>query len=376
MQDVFSEILGQPRVRDYLRNSTRSNCISHTLLFCGPAGSNKTSAAQILANAILCESGGGDNCQSCKRIKTKAHPDLHFYSPGGSNGYLVEQIREIISIASMSAYSAKNKVFILDRVDMLGSACANALLKTLEEPPLDTYFILLGRTKDGVLPTIVSRCQIVAFRYIPTAEAAGILSQNTGCDLKTATWCIAACAGSISSAIEFVKSNNSKKLRSLVLQTLGMLKRAQDSDIIKYSTDIITAAHLPLDSYKAQCAQEASESKDFLAASALRQLEKSQKRTLNARSMQYYGQIINIVQSWLRDLLMACENMNDYIINEDASNVILELSNFTNSAQVSQALQKAKNAQDAFTKGVSPELCVCAMLFEIREDLYSAGYSS
>ena len=376
MQDVFSEILGQPRVRDYLRNSTRSNCISHTLLFCGPAGSNKTSAAQILANAILCESGGGDNCQSCKRIKTKTHPDLHFYSPGGSNGYLVEQIREIISIASMSAHSAKNKVFILDRVDMLGSACANALLKTLEEPPLDTYFILLGRTKDGVLPTIVSRCQIVAFRYIPTAEAAGILSQNTGCDLKTATWCIAACAGSISSAIEFVKSNNSKKLRSLVLQTLGMLKRAQDSDIIKYSTDIITAAHLPLDSYKAQCAQEASESKDFLAASALRQLEKSQKRTLNARSMQYYGQIINIVQSWLRDLLMACENMNDYIINEDASNVILELSNFTNSAHVSQALQKAKNAQGAFTKGVSPELCVCAMLFEIREDLYSAGYSS
>ena len=376
MKDIFSEILGQSKVRDYLRNSTQSDSVSHSLLFCGPAGSNKTAAAHILANALLCENGASDDCDSCKRIKRKAHPDLHLYSPAGVNGYLVEQVREIISIASLSAHTAKNKVFILDRVDMLGSSCANALLKTLEEPPSDTYFILLGRTKDGVLPTIVSRCQIVAFRYIPTAEAAGILAQNTGCDLKTATWCIAACAGSISSAIEFVKSNNSKKLRSLVLQTLGMLKRAQDSDIIKYSSDIIVAANLPLDSYKAQCAQEASESKEFLAASALRQLEKSQKRTLTARSMQYYGQIIYIVQSWLRDLLMACEGMNDYIINEDASNVILELTNFTNSAQVSQALQKAKKAQDAFTKGVSPELCVCAMLFEIREDLYSAGYSS
>ena len=75
---------------------------------------------------------------------------------------------------------AKSKVSILDRVDMLGTAAANAFLKTLEEPPANVPTVLLGRMRESVLPTIVSRCQVVPFRHIPATEAAGIIRQNTG----------------------------------------------------------------------------------------------------------------------------------------------------------------------------------------------------
>ena len=80
----------------------------------------------------------------------------------------------------LAPIQAGRKVYILDRVDLLGVQAANAFLKTLEEPPADVVLILLARTRESVLPTIVSRCQVVPFRTIPVSEAAGIVVQNSG----------------------------------------------------------------------------------------------------------------------------------------------------------------------------------------------------
>lgn len=143
MADAFENIFGQPRVRDFLRASVRGGHVSQAYLFCGPAGSNKTAAAYALAQAYLCPKGakgprGGlcGACDACSRIARRKHPDVRFYAPEGAGGYLVEQIREIVSDVSYAPIQAKSKVYILDRVDMLGTAAANAFLKTLpEEPP-------------------------------------------------------------------------------------------------------------------------------------------------------------------------------------------------------------------------------------------------
>lgn len=119
-------------------------------------------------------------CDHCRRAARRNHPDIHFIEPEGAHGYLVDQIREVVADAHLAPIQATRKIYIIDRVDLLGTQAANAFLKTLEEPPENVVFILLGRTKDAVLPTIVSRCQVVPFRHIPTTEASGIISQNTG----------------------------------------------------------------------------------------------------------------------------------------------------------------------------------------------------
>ena len=147
MPDVFDGIIGQPKVREFLRSCVSSDRVSHAYLFCGPAGSNKTQAAYAFARAILCE---GDPCadcegctsQMCRHIVRKAHPDVHYLAPEGAQGYVVDQIRDVMADTLLAPIQAKRKVYIIDRVDLLGTAAANAFLKTLEEPPSDVVLIL------------------------------------------------------------------------------------------------------------------------------------------------------------------------------------------------------------------------------------------
>ena len=102
MADVFSGILGQPKVRDYLRTSLNAGRITHAYLFSGPAGSNKTQAAFAFAAALLCEHGGCGQCDSCKRVLRHVHPDVHDLHPEGATGYLIDQIRGIVSDVSLA----------------------------------------------------------------------------------------------------------------------------------------------------------------------------------------------------------------------------------------------------------------------------------
>ena len=214
VSDAFENILGQPKVRELLRAAVAQDRVSHAYLFTGPAGSNKTLAAYAFAQAVLCPKGPGGPrggecgaCDACRRIMRRKHPDVRFFSPEGASGYLVDQIRDIVADTALSPIQAARKVYILDRVDLLGVQAANAFLKTLEEPPADVVLVLLGRTRESVLPTIVSRCQVVPFRFIPPAEAAGIIAQNSGASPELSRVALAACDGSITRAVEFLRSN-------------------------------------------------------------------------------------------------------------------------------------------------------------------------
>ena len=221
MADAFENILGQPQVREFLRATVAQGKVSHAYLFTGPAGSNKTMAAYAFAQAVLCPKGAsgprGGNCgacDACRRIMRKKHPDVRYFAPEGAGGYLVEQIRDIVADTSMAPIQAHKKVYILDRVDLLGVQAANAFLKTLEEPPSDVVLILLARTRESVLPTILSRCQVVPFRTIPASEAAGIIVQNTGASREQARMAVEACDGSITRAVDTITPSPARTSRS------------------------------------------------------------------------------------------------------------------------------------------------------------------
>lgn len=382
MPDAFENILGQPQVRAFLRTSVRSSHVTHAYLFCGPAGSNKTTAAYALAQAIICPKGpdgprGGmcGACDACGRIARRKHPDVRYYAPAGASGYLVEQIREIIADVALAPIQAKRKVYILDRVDLLGTAAANAFLKTLEEPPDDVVLVLLGRMRESVLPTIVSRCQVVTFRHIPASEAAGIIRQNTGAPLDQARQAIEACGGSITGAVEFLRAPGNERLayRSEVLATMASLARADDWDVICYARTLVEKSKAPLDEVRAAQEAELAENADFLAKSAIRQIEARNKRQLSAKTAEYLRQTTAIIGSWLRDVLAVCAGTPELVINTDVREAIDEAARATDEARLVTALKAVSETNRALSCNVSPETCLDALLFEVREVLNGSG---
>lgn len=377
MTDSFENILGQPQVREFLRASVRQGRVSHAYLFTGPAGSNKTLAAYALAQAVLCPKGpagprGGQcgACDACSRVMRKKHPDVRYFAPEGANGYLVDQVRDIVADTSLAPIQAQKKVYILDRADLLGTAAANAFLKTLEEPPADVLLVLLGRTRESVLPTIVSRCQVVPFRHIPATEAAGILVQNTGASLERARIAIEACDGSITRAADFLKSNERMAFRSRVLSVMASLRLSDDWDLVGQAADLAVAAKAPLDAARAEQEQELAENADFLAKSAIRQIEARNKRALTAKGFESLRQLTAIVRSWLRDVLAVGAGAPELVINVDARAAVEEAAAHTDEARVAAALAAVRRCDEAIAYNVSPETCLDALLFEVKETLF------
>ncbi len=375
MADVFDGIFGQPRVREFFRASIASGRVSHAYLFTGPAGSNKTAAAYAFAQALLCKNNGCRTCDDCKRIERRKHPDVHFYAPEGAQGYLIEQIREIISSVSLAPIRAQGKVYILDRVDLLGVKAANAFLKTLEEPVPGVTFILLGRTREGVLPTIVSRCQVVPFRHIPALEAAGILSQKTGVTPQQARIAIEACNGSITRAITFAKSAERSEFRARIMEVLANLPLADARDVLEYAAELIERAKAPLDNVRTQQSEELAESADFLTKAALKQVELRHKRTLTMATKESLNQMTSIIRSWLRDVLMIASGTPELVINVDQRQALEIAAQKVTPAGIMSALREAYKTDEALSYNVSPETCLDALLFSIREVLHGSGNS-
>lgn len=373
MSDIFDGIFGQPRVREFLRASIASGRVSHAYLFTGPAGSNKTAAAYAFAQAILCKDHGCRTCDDCRHIERRKHPDVHFYTPEGAQGYLIEQIREIVSGVSLAPIRAKGKVYILDRVDLLGVSAANAFLKTLEEPVEGVTFILLGRTREAVLPTIVSRCQVVPFRHIPAREAAGILSQKTGVTPEQARIAIEACNGSITRAMTFAKSAERAEFRTRIMEVLSNLPLSDERDVLEYAAELIERAKAPLDNVRTQQSEELAESADFLTKTALKQIELRHKRALSMATRESLNQTTSIIRSWLRDVLMIASGTPDLIVNIDQREVLQRVAQKVTPASIMSALREAYKTDETLSYNVSPETCLDVLLFSIREVLNGSG---
>ncbi|WP_446718600.1 DNA polymerase III subunit [Gordonibacter sp. An230] len=377
VSDAFENILGQPKVREFLRATVAQDRVSHAYLFTGPAGSNKTLAAYAFAQAVLCPKGPGGPrggecgaCDACRRVMRRKHPDVRFFAPEGAGGYLVEQIRDIVADTALAPIQAARKVYILDRVDLLGVQAANAFLKTLEEPPADVVLVLLGRTRESVLPTIVSRCQVVPFRFIPPAEAAGIIAQNSGASPELSRVALAACDGSITRAVEFLRSNERRAFRTRVLEVLACLRTADDWDVLGFASELLTLSKAPLDVVRAEQEQELAENADFLAKSAIRQIEARNKRQLTAKTLESLRQLAAIVRSWLRDVAATCAEAPELVINTDVLADIREAAASTDEARAAAALAAVRRCDEAISYNVSPETCVDALLMEVRDLLY------
>ena len=178
---TFDSVVGQQHIVSTLEHAITEGRLSHAYLFCGPRGTGKTTMARILAKALLCrnaeaaraEGASGcmpdGTCEECELIAEGNHPDVYELDAASRTG--VDNVREeIINSVNFAPVRGKYKIYIIDEVHMLTTAAFNALLKTLEEPPVHVIFVLCTTDPQKILETILSRCQRFDFHRISNED--------------------------------------------------------------------------------------------------------------------------------------------------------------------------------------------------------------
>ena len=249
---LWPRVIGQARVKSLLLSTIRSNRLAHAYLFYGPEGVGKDALALEIARMLHCERGGDTACgvcASCVKMDTLQHPDVRLITalPVGKNedrddgpldkltaaeideirtelakkgsdpyytisitrasSIKINSIRDIRREVPLSTLGRQRRVYVISNADEMGNEAANMLLKTLEEPPQQTMFILTTAHREALPQTIVSRCQQVRFDPITEPEIQSALMERKGVDSSQALLVARLSDGSYSWALELLEKD-------------------------------------------------------------------------------------------------------------------------------------------------------------------------
>src|SRR5688572_21410358 len=215
----FRAISGHRPLLELLGRATARGTLPPSLIFAGPEGVGKRLTASALAQLLNCDrpveyepqkteggkhDGGKDacgECAPCKRIARGVHADVLVIEPGESGSIKVEQVREAIDRAAYRPFEGRRRLVIVDPADALVDVAQEALLKTLEEPPPASVFVLITSRPDVLLPTVRSRCQRLRFGPLSAGGVADVLIREHDLAPAGAHAAAAAAAGSIGQAL-------------------------------------------------------------------------------------------------------------------------------------------------------------------------------
>ncbi|HEX8998169.1 MAG TPA: DNA polymerase III subunit delta' [Ktedonobacterales bacterium] len=170
-------VVGNPQAQAILERALSSGQTRHAYLLHGPEGVGKMTLALAFAQALLCqrrqpgEVEACGECVACRKVAHGNHPDLAVIEPEDGKRWLsVERIREMVHLTSLAPTESERRIFILPEAERIQEKTANTLLKTLEEPPESVIILLLATDADNLLPTILSRCQLIPLRPLPPEQ--------------------------------------------------------------------------------------------------------------------------------------------------------------------------------------------------------------
>ncbi len=249
--NLFSELKGQHQAKKILVSAVNSNRLAHAYILAGPDGSGRLTAALDLAKSRICqeqEKGFCGECKQCRQIDIMTHPDVRITLPRmkttkdeevvdlfkarakdgitplrfpGNTYISIDQMREMSLRLSRKSFEGNGYVEIIYDAHKLRREAANAILKTLEEPPDGTLLVLITSRVSGLLPTVRSRAHTVRFGRLTTAMVKELLVERTGVSIETASRLALLSDGSPGQALEL--SRKKAKDKSKVEDVLGLI---------------------------------------------------------------------------------------------------------------------------------------------------------
>jgi len=219
----FSEIVGQERAKRILKQAMAGKRLPHAYLFTGIAGIGKSTAARALYMALNCESPRkGDACGECASCRRSLHGNatdfISIRSEFNHQNIRTEQIREELNRALAFAPLGRYRVCVVHDAERMTPEAANSFLKTLEEPPPGNILVVKAVEPLNLLPTVVSRCQRVAFQPIPVRDIASWLIRERQVEEESAGVLAAISGGSLGAALEMVEGNFLEKRRQWIYE--------------------------------------------------------------------------------------------------------------------------------------------------------------
>ncbi|MCX6552035.1 MAG: DNA polymerase III subunit delta' [Acidobacteria bacterium] len=209
---TFRDTVGHRRLLGLLARAIKSGSLPPSLVFAGPDGVGKKRVALTVAQAMNCLSPVEDaaaglrdacgTCISCRKIERGLHPDVKLVAPEDNGSIKIEPIREVVGQTAYRPFEGRARVVVIDQADLMGEDAQNALLKTLEEPPLRNVFILVTARPMLLLDTVRSRCCQLRFAPLASGEIATALMARHGFAEREARAAAALAGGSLGRAIE------------------------------------------------------------------------------------------------------------------------------------------------------------------------------
>lgn len=222
----LSQILCQESAVNLLRLALKKGTLSHSYIFCGPEGVGKETTARALIYHLYCHFSQEEPCGSClacKKLDKGIHPDIKVLEPA-KRDIRIDSVREIENFLRYRPLEAPYKVILILEAEKLNPQAGNALLKSLEEPPLYAIFILITERIDQLLPTIVSRSQIVRFRPLKKEVIKEYLRKFYQYEDSLAETLSSLSMGSLGKAITIAETGLLEDLNSLIQAGLSESK--------------------------------------------------------------------------------------------------------------------------------------------------------
>jgi len=374
---IWDSIVGQEEAITQLREAIRNKELSHAYLFFGSGGTGKQLAAKAFAAAVNCPDQGCAKCLNCHKILNGLHPDVVFFEPEG-NFFTIEQVRELQHEVGLKPFETQTKVYVLDEVDKMTREAANSLLKTLEEPPPHTIFILLTSNPDGLLSTVISRCQTVRFKPISKTTLANHLVEQCRLEEEDAELFARLSGGLLSKAIELATSDSKHDWRKSILTIIEGMSLSDSLDLADAAEGIVTEVKKSLDKLKKEQKKEIEGAQEIALNPAHTKkiksvLNKKHKRRLGREERRGYDEALFVFSSWYRDLTVLRETNNpDLLVNVDCLDILKQQSMQISSANCQKAVAVIEETKRCFRMNVNPQLAMETMLFELKS-LNQAG---
>jgi DNA polymerase-3 subunit delta' len=321
-------VIGHEWAADLLAQRIDANRLAHSTLFTGPPGIGKTTLALTLAQALNCTDRDTEPdppcgvCRACALTHRRAHPDLQIVEAGSGERLKIDQIRELQRGLALAPFEARYRIAIIRNVQQATPGAADALLKTLEEPPPTVRLLLTADMAETVPPTIVSRCQVVALRPVPAARIEEELVSERGAD-----------------------SQQAQVLARLAGGRLGWALRALEQPE--------TLAQREQDLNDLQALLESGRVARFTYADTLR------------RERERIAEVLDTWQAWWRDVLLVAEGSDASLTNEDRREVLTSHAERIGPQGARHALEATRRTTHQLSKNANVRLTLEVLLLDL-----------